>query len=211
MFETLLSVDFILEADQLHRALSYEYISFKNQETVLRNIINNSNLNEMEKDKAQKTLKGIEQKSEDAKYNDIKKEWDRLHGKGKYHPNWYSLVGVSVNNLNELSKHLGLDNIYREFYKIFSESIHATNTLQDIKLVNAQEFILPLRTPSELQNNSFLSVILTVRIFRIIIRNYLPEKLSVHQKWYIENITQKVKLLFASGKLININLVESPD
>jgi hypothetical protein len=133
-------------------------------------------------------------------------ELKRLKKKNKNsNPHWYSLYGGPT-NLERLATSLGYQSLYLVYYKHWSRSTHGIDVVQG-KLgpgPSGRPRLIQLRVPTEAQTATQFAVTLALKMFRLIVDKYCPEKQSEFASWYSVEVRQQF-LALGDQNLLNVS------
>lgn len=105
----------------------------------------------------------------------------RRHHKNKPPKSWYELFGGS-NNMQEISKIIRQDGLYKLFYKDWSDKVHGTDIL---KGNFSSDGIHQIRFPSDAESVTFMCCTILHKTYNSFVENYIPEKRPDLKTWYL--------------------------
>jgi hypothetical protein len=154
----------------------------------------------------QAAIANLENLEKKPAYKDAYKEYDRVRKAGSKNPYWYSLYG-GPSNIEKLADHLNLQAFYHILYRKWSSSTHGTDIIEGniSRSSTGQVEILQLRLPKEPEVLTVLAVSIALKLFRLFIEHYAPEKSSEYTSWYQKEI-QAIYLRLTKNKIIQIEI-----
>jgi hypothetical protein len=139
-------------------------------------------------------------------YQNAHNEYARIRKAGSKNPYWYSLYGGPT-NIEKLADHLNMQAVYHILYRQWSSSTHGTDIIQGniSRSSTGQAEILQLRLPKEPQLLTLLAVSIALKLFRLFIERYSPEKSAEYKSWYTKEI-QAIYLRLTKDKIIQLKI-----
>lgn len=114
-------------------------------------------------------------------------EYNRLKQLGEKNPKWYRYFG-GPSSLEELAKHLNQHTFYELIYRKWSGATHGSDIYLG-KLSKTSDDaidIVQLRFIKDLQEVVGFSAVMTIKVFRLFIKNRIPNKEKDFFTWYKE-------------------------
>ena len=138
-------------------------------------------------------------------YKGANAEYQKQKKAGSSNPYWYSLYG-GPKNIEKLADHLKLSAMYHILYRQWSSATHGTDIIQGKISARAggQAAILQMRLPTEAQVLTLLAVTIGLELSQIVIKHYVPDRMSDYRSWYTKEI-RAVYMRLTQGKIIRID------
>lgn len=211
MFEATIGIEYILRDDTRRRALAYQ-VTLQRQRLVTyrkleHNFLNEENSKELRRRKLRKKLlersKKIRDKLESPGTVEINSEWKRVKKAINRNPNWFTLFG-GPRTIEQLAGQLGYGEWYDVLYRNWSTGVHATGTFNNIVPHGKGVIIVGLRSPRNLQTYSSIAISMTISVYRLIIKYFIPEMERELATWYLAEMQGWCLRLSSEEKLIRI-------
>jgi hypothetical protein len=222
IFETLLSIEYILEKDTETRGKDFIIWYRHHTLRILRRFDPDDNvykqyISDLSKDSLISGLKPFvvpDIKAKIAKhcnifshpsYIDSENEYQHLKKKnGKAPISWFSMHN-GPNNIEELARHLGRPAQYELIYRPFSDYTHGVAIIEgkfEI-LEPGKVAISQIRLPTDAQFTVQMSASLLLSAMRRLITYFAPDKMPDLSRWYAAEVQAKY-LRFSRGSIIEV-------
>jgi len=219
-FEATLGVYYILEADSEKRALAYQvahaharikrYRKMKEDEQSgkeFRKLISSDPILghiRLPKKDWQSGINEMQQLLARPEYTPIEKEWQAKKKVKDREPHWYELFGgpSSVRELALLLKQVWW---YEFLYRQWSTAVHAGGCLENIAAdKEGTQVVRPIRHPDGLQHMVSLAASLCIKLSRLLIDRYAPDRNQEFLQSYMKNLRQRYLRISNKKPLINM-------
>lgn len=219
LFEAFLSLEWILKDDTEKRAKQYYVWNLRLRRKWVLRFVSSSNEHE---DFARKVEKyrdilsnGIEKHSEVARqqadaidellgkepYAEINQGLESLKGDRKFDVPWYTPCGP--NSVADMATRVGCGAEYEVFYSKYSQIMHASAQLDNVKFECDSINFEPIRKLDRIKDILDVGVAFSFRAYRTVLKHYRPEELpnfsrKYSQEWQkafltIKKITYRVQ------------------
>jgi len=137
-------------------------------------------------------------------YAEAETEYQRLIAAGNRNPNWYSLFSGPA-SMRDLARQVNLIGQYEILYRAWSGPIHATDIIKGKISIDAQKKlgIVQIRTPSNAQIITSLTLAYAMHLYRSFISHYVPDRMKDYDAWYVNEI-RDVYLMISGKPMINV-------
>ena len=221
IFEALIGLEYILEKDTLQRTLSYKVAHAHRQISLYKKLdpttdqgkqfkkilSNDSTVKNMALPvvDTNKLIANLENMLKKPQYVSVNTEWQNYKKANKKNPNWFSLFS-GPRNIIDLAQHVNRGGLYEFLYRIWSQSVHVTGVIRNITRDDSGSgAIICLRYPKNIQDNSSLSLSMSIAAYTEMIKYYIPDKEKDFQRWYIKNIREWYLQLSSTIRIIKID------
>lgn len=213
LFEALLSIEYILEADYVRRSLSWlaDYVrkrlafyesldpsttrgrSFQkalSADKVVRNVTL------PDPTEVQKAIANLQNLLARPQFQSIEAEFSKYKSKHKRRPNWYRLFG-GPSNLQELARHLNKNAQYEFLYRSWSTISHAHDLSRFItRTTEGDPAIRGLRDPSQIKDVAIFAASFILNATRLVLGKFRPAEDIA--KWYKREVRERFLLITRS-------------
>jgi hypothetical protein len=203
IFEALLSIEYILK-DDIERRAKYYYIwnlrqrlkwalrfisSTVEHEEFLTKLEKYNGIlidgTEKHKETAQQQVNAINEFLSKEPFAEINREFDRLKKRKKSDVSWYKPSGP--NSISDMAKIVGYGAEYAVFYSQYSEIIHASGYLANIKFEANHIIFEPIRKLEELKTLLQVGIYFTIKTYQKILERYRPHELPNFWRKYVSD------------------------
>lgn len=156
--------------------------------------------------KLQLHINKLERLLKTPKYQKGEAEYQRLKNGGEKNPPWYRLFN-GPKNVEELAARLKLAGLYEMFYRYWSGPTHGTDVIQGKAFDNplGGTNIIQIRYAKDAQAITSQSMILLLKVFRLYIKNRIPEKEKDYASWYISSSRDFFQKVCSKEQLIKFS------
>lgn len=200
LFEAFLSLEWILKDDTEKRAKQYYVWNLRQRRKWALKLVPYSNEYEGFSRKVEKyrdsLSNGIEKHSEVAKqqadaideflgkepYVEINQEFERLKGDNKFDVSWHTPGGP--NSVADMATRVGCGAEYEVFYSKYSQIMHASEQLDNVKFENGSIIFEPIRKLDQIKAILEVGVGFSFKAYRTVLKHYRPDELPNFSRKY---------------------------
>jgi hypothetical protein len=219
LFEAFLNLEWILGEDTSKRARQYYVWNLRlRRKWALRFVSSSADHNDfirkVEKyqesllarsqehnDEASQQAEAISNLLSNALYHEINQEFDRLKGNRKYDVPWYKPAGP--NSMADMAERVGYGAEYEVFYSQYSQIIHASSQLDNVKFANNSIIFEPIRKLDHLRPILNVGIGFSIRAFKTVLSKYRPQEIENFSRKYTKD--WRNAFLSIKGVTYNVN------
>lgn len=116
-------------------------------------------------------------------YHEVNQEFDRLRGSRRFDVPWYRPNGP--NSVSDMAERLGYGAEYEVFYSQYSQIMHASAQLNNVKLGKKGVVFEPIRKLDRLRPLLNVGLGFAIKAYRTVLNRYRPEELQNFTRKYI--------------------------
>lgn len=203
LFEAFLNLEWILREDTSKRALQYYVWNLRlRRKWALRFVSSSADHNNFIKkvEKYQESLLARSQEHNDEAseqadaisnllskepYHEINQEFDRLKGDRKYDVPWYKPAGPS--SIADMAERVGYGAEYEVFYSQYSQIMHASSQLDNVKFANGSITFEPIRKLDRLRPILNVGIGFSIKAFKTVLNKYRPQEIQNFSEKYAKD------------------------
>jgi len=152
-------------------------------------------------DEATEQAEAISNLLSKAPYHEINQEFDRLKGNRKYDVPWYKPAGP--NSIADMAERIGYGAEYEVFYSQYSQIMHASSQLDNVKFENDSITFEPIRKLDRLRPILNVGIGFSIRAFQIVLSKYRPQEIENFSRKYAKD--WRDAFLSIKGVAYNVN------
>lgn len=120
-----------------------------------------------------------------APYYAINQEFDRLKGDRKHDFPWYKPSGP--NSIADMAERFGYGAEYEVFYSQYSQIMHASSQLDNVKFANGSITFEPIRKLDRLRPILNVGIGISIKAFKTVLNKYRPQEIENFSKKYAKD------------------------
>ncbi|HEY0020459.1 MAG TPA: DUF5677 domain-containing protein [Longimicrobium sp.] len=121
-------------------------------------------------------------------YKEVEAEYQRLRAAGKKNPSWHSFFGGPA-TIEQVAAQTGFTNFYEVCYRQWSGMVHGTDLFGGHVTVGPTGVeLIGLRNPAEAQQLMSLALGMTLKLFKLYVDTYVPDRAEEYGRWYQREI-----------------------
>jgi len=219
MLETLLSINYLLEAEREKRA--YAFLVWHIQKKIktykkfdpdtpegkeFRGVLKGSLLHDLDigdQFDISETVNNLQKAFKKKGYKEAYQELKRIKNKGRKNPKWYELCD-GPGDLEQLAIKMKKRDYYEILYRQWSGYAHATDIITG-KLEKTEKgtYLVSIRQPFEAQTVTSLSISMALEVYRKMINHYVPLEITHYRIWYVEKMRKFNKEISNRRRIIS--------
>jgi hypothetical protein len=219
LFEAFLNLEWILKEDTSKRALQYYVWNLRlRRKWALRFVSSSTEHNDFIRkvEKYQESLLARSQEhNEDARqqadaisnllsqapYHEINQEFERLEGSRKFDVPWYKPGGP--NSVADMAERVGYGAEYEVFYSQYSQIMHASAQLDNVKFMDDSITFEPIRKLDRLRPLLNVGIGFSIRAYKTVLKKYRPQEIENFSRKYAKD--WRDAFLSIKGVSYNVN------
>ena len=136
------------------------------------------------------------------KYIEVFNEFNKLKGKSKYYPHWYSCFN-GPKTIRGIAEQAGKGDLYDNIYSVYSRSTHGTDVVGGKLTSSPQNYadIIQIRRPTDAQQVARFTLYLCTTTIQNYMGKRMPGQISRFREWF-PVIKDKVNLIMSEKQFI---------
>ena len=160
-----------------------------------------------EQELLKKSIDNLEDLINEDLFEEVENEYQRLKKVLKYRkPKWYEFFN-GPSSIEKLAKHLKQVSLYHILYRSLSKSTHGSNIIDGYISPGSNDGEVQfsqIRFPYSAQMVTQFTFTLALKIYRIVIKHYIPEKEKAFSEFYVNEL-RSFYLNISTKKVLVIN------